>query len=66
MALCRSALCGIRGYVIQQNVAFGIVSHLDLCVVRDCVVRHNVVRVYVVRRNVVRPTVGVGVSYILV
>ena len=61
MALCRSALCGIRGYVIQQNVAFGIVSHSDLCVVRDCVVRF-----YVVRCNVVRPTVDVGVSYILV
>ena len=56
MALCRSALCGIRGYVIQQNVAFGIVSHSDLCVAR----------VYVVRCNVVRPTVDVGVSYILV
>ena len=30
-ALCCSALCRIRVYVIRHNVAFGIMSHLALC-----------------------------------
>ena len=31
LALCRSGLCRIRGYVVQHNVAFGITSHSALC-----------------------------------
>ena len=72
--MSHSALCRIRGYVVQQNVvrqyvafslmSFGIMSHSALCrirpyVVRLCVVWRNVARHNVVRRNVVRPTVGV-------
>ena len=59
-------VCRIRGYVVQHNIAFGIMSHSALCrirpyVVRLCVVRRIVARTNVVRLNVVRPTVGVSI-----
>ena len=71
LGLCRSVvchlgLCRIRGYVVWHNIAFGMMSHLDLLyVVRDCVVRRNAIRLKVVWRNVVLrnvnwPTVGVS------
>ena len=62
LALCRSALFRIRGYVVRHNVAFGICRILPY-VVRLCVVRRIVARPNVVRRNVVRPTVGVSNTF---